>query len=155
MLLATNALTTFSNLNHLIRKAINFFKYLSPSIRLSQSRSLGFLVWCGRTRHELSLARASRSQSRYALKSSTCGQVYQPHRIPPKTVCESTFFKITSSNDVDCLCGFVIVVRFIFIYAAVHDAYTRPVFSDVSELLFQVRFRGNGTQFWASWKPRI
>ena len=44
--------------------------------RLSQSRSLGFLVWCGRTRHELSLARASRSQSRYALKSSTCEQVY-------------------------------------------------------------------------------
>ena len=57
--------------------------------RLSQSRSLGFLVWCGRTRHELSLARASRSlaraprsydrasrsQSRYALKSSTCEQV--------------------------------------------------------------------------------
>ena len=53
--------------------------------RLSQSRSLGFLVWCGRTRHELSLARAprsydraSRSQSRYALKSSTCEQVYAP-----------------------------------------------------------------------------
>ena len=130
--------------------------------RLSQSRSLGFLVWCGRTRHQLSLARAPRSydrascsQSRYALKSSTCEQVYQPHRIPPKTVCESTFFKITSSNDVDCLYGFVIVVRFIFIYAAVHDAYTRPVFSDLSELLFQVRFRGSGTQFWASWKPRI
>ena len=43
--------------------------------RLSQSRSLGFLVWCGRTGHEqafasfrkLSLDRASRSQSRYAL----------------------------------------------------------------------------------------
>ena len=30
----------------------------SRSPRLSQSRSLGFLVWCGRTRHELSLARA-------------------------------------------------------------------------------------------------
>ena len=38
-------------------------------IRLSQSRSHGFLVWCGRTR--LSLAR-----SRYALKSSTCERVY-------------------------------------------------------------------------------
>ena len=69
------------------------FKYI---IRLSQNRSLGFLVWCGWTRHELSLARASRSlaraprslaraprsydrasrsQSRYALKSSTCEQV--------------------------------------------------------------------------------
>ena len=52
--------------------------------RLSQSRSLGFLVWCGRpgTNVELSLARASRSYgrasrslSRYALKSSTCEQV--------------------------------------------------------------------------------
>ena len=33
--------------------------------RLSQSRSLGFLVWCGRTRHErLSLARAPRSYDR-------------------------------------------------------------------------------------------
>ena len=48
----------------------------TTTTRLSQSRSLGFLVWCGRTRHELLLARASRSQSRYALKSSTCEQVY-------------------------------------------------------------------------------
>ena len=48
----------------------------SPIVRLSQSRSQGFLVWCGRTRHERrrafarSLARASRSalvRSRLAL----------------------------------------------------------------------------------------
>ena len=50
-------------------------------IRLSHSRSLGFLVWCGRTRSlalhaPRSYDRASRSQSRYALKSSTCEQVY-------------------------------------------------------------------------------
>ena len=47
--------------------------------RLSQSRSLGFLVWCGRlslARASRSYDRASRSQSRYALKSSTCEQVY-------------------------------------------------------------------------------
>ena len=50
--------------------------------RLSQSRSHGFLVWCGRTRHFRSLVRtsrsydrASRSLSRYALKSSTVEQV--------------------------------------------------------------------------------
>ena len=46
--------------------------------RLSQSCSHGFLVWCGRTRHVTnfrSLARDSRSLSRYALKSSTCEQV--------------------------------------------------------------------------------
>ena len=62
---------------------------LSHLTILSQSRSHGFLVWCGRTRHERrafarSLAlrarrsydRASRSLSRYALKSSTCEQVY-------------------------------------------------------------------------------
>ena len=57
--------------------------------RLSQSRSHGFLVWCGRTRHELLLTRslvlrarrsynhASRSLSRYTLKRSTCEQVYK------------------------------------------------------------------------------
>ena len=48
----------------------------SPIVRLSQSRSHGFLVWCGRTRHERrrafarSLARPSRSalvRSRLAL----------------------------------------------------------------------------------------
>ena len=47
--------------------------------RLSQSRSLGFLVWCGRTRHERRAFARSRSalvRSRYALKSSTCEQVY-------------------------------------------------------------------------------
>ena len=45
--------------------------------RLSQSRSHGFLVWCGRTWHERRafLSRASRSLSRYGLKSSTCEQV--------------------------------------------------------------------------------
>ena len=44
---------------------MNFEKLLAQqvftlSFRLSQSRWHGFLVWCGRTRHELSLARASR-----------------------------------------------------------------------------------------------
>ena len=39
-----------------------------PKARLSQSRSLGFLVWCGRTR--LSLARTSRSKARLVSKSS-------------------------------------------------------------------------------------
>ena len=39
-----------------------------PKARLSQSRSLGFLVWCGRTR--LSFARASRSKARLVSKSS-------------------------------------------------------------------------------------
>ena len=51
---------------------------LKEEYRLSQSRSHGFLVWCGRTRHELSLAR-----SRFALGArtialragSTCEQV--------------------------------------------------------------------------------
>ena len=38
--------------------------------RLAQSRSLGFLVWCGRTRHELSLARATRSKARLVSKSN-------------------------------------------------------------------------------------
>ena len=79
--------------NYFLTAKINFEKLLAQqvftlSFRLSQSRSHGFLVWCGRTRHERSLARsfalrvrrsydlASRSLSRYALKSSTCEQVY-------------------------------------------------------------------------------
>ena len=44
-----------------------FFARFTVVNRLSQSRSLGFLVWCGLVR---------RSLSRYALKSSTCEQVY-------------------------------------------------------------------------------
>ena len=93
--------TEFSQVN-LTRLRIDFRKQEPVSYlrlnrflyRLSQSRSLGFLVWWGRTRHELSLARASRSlaraprsydrasrsQSRYALKSSTCEQVYFLYR---------------------------------------------------------------------------
>ena len=44
------------------------------SLRLSQSRSLGFLVWCGRTRHDRTIAlraasRATRSKARLVSKS--------------------------------------------------------------------------------------
>ena len=55
---------------------IKRFKLFS---RLSQSRSHGFLVWCGRTRHELSLVRslalrahcrATRSKARLVSKST-------------------------------------------------------------------------------------
>ena len=50
---------------------MNFEKLLAQqvftlSVRLSQSRSHGFLIWCGRTRHELSLAR-----SRFAFGART------------------------------------------------------------------------------------
>ena len=49
--------------------------------RLSQSRSHGFLVWCGRTRRKYD--RASRSLSRYALKSSTCEQANHSLTLSP------------------------------------------------------------------------
>ena len=49
--------------------------------RLSQSRSHGFLVWCGRTRRKYD--RASRSLSRYALKSSTCEQANHSRTLSP------------------------------------------------------------------------
>ena len=62
-------LSTLSSIiwNYFLTTKRNFEKLLAQqvftlSFRLSQSRSHGFLVWCGRTRHELSLAR-----SRFAL----------------------------------------------------------------------------------------
>ena len=56
----------------LLKWLLGVNKHCSNNARLSQSRSLGFLVWCGRpARSRFALAR-----SRYALKSSTCEQVY-------------------------------------------------------------------------------
>ena len=56
-------------------------------LRLSQSRSLGFLVWCGRTQHDPAFAR-----SRFALKSSTCEQVYVCLFIMEEKVMDSVEF---------------------------------------------------------------
>ena len=51
--------------------------------RLSQSRSHGFLVWCGIRRTRRKYDRASRSLSRYALKSSTCEQANHSRTLSP------------------------------------------------------------------------
>ena len=51
--------------------------------RLSQSRSLGFLVWCGRT--QLSLARASRSKARLVSKSTYVAVIFCIHQKPKRT----------------------------------------------------------------------
>ena len=59
----------FGKIGNLFKKEILDKDIIWTKHRLSQSRSLGFLVWCGRTR--LSLARASRSKARLVSKSRT------------------------------------------------------------------------------------
>ena len=48
------------------RRTADSFVVNKPSVRLSQSRSLGFLVWCGRTRHGTARHGAF-ARSRFAL----------------------------------------------------------------------------------------